>query len=322
MDCPMMGVCEAGTCRARTVCDIAPPDFSGNWPAQQTAMDGTITMPGMHSTLHFRDALPSWLSSLLNAIEQPLLFLGGDMTASCIPFGVPMWVQNAICGAIQPYVDSALPSWAPPLFRAIAHLNDVLQTWEIDESMTLTAGTVPSSYRGTHTWERVSFVYGSHTLVRDPRTAFDWMFSPSPFNASVTCGVFSIDRHDVHVSIGAIISWLVDAIIEEASGGTYTSLMQVLSTITMDFCQGLGDAAEQAAPSYPGVATTVEGVCTSALGALVTTAVSAVTNARVGIDPITLRGTAAIGGPSSLQMGVWYGTLLGSDFPGEWQAVR
>ena len=34
---------------------------------------------------------------------------------------------------------------------------------------------------------------------------FDWMFTPSDFHASVTCGVFTIDRHAVHISVGAIV---------------------------------------------------------------------------------------------------------------------
>lgn len=322
-DCPTGDVCEAGTCRPGTVCDITAPDFSGDWPAQVTESDGTITSPGMHSTLRLRESLPSWLSDLLNAIEGPLLFLAGDR--ACIDFGLPMWVEDAICAAIAPYVGDALPPWAPPLFRAIGHLNDVLNTWEVDEHMTLTAGSVPDSYRGTHTWDRVSFVYAGTTIVGDPldpTMGFDWMFTPSPFNASTTCGVFNIDRHTVHVSIGAIVAWLVDAVIYEASDHAYRSLMDVLTAIASSFCSGLADAAEAAVPDYPGVAGTVHSVCTGALSTLVSTAVNAVVNARIGVDPITLRGTAQIGGPNSLVMGHWDGTLVGSGFTGDWQAVR
>lgn len=307
LDCPSGDVCEAATCRPGTVCDIAAPDFSGSWPT-------------MHSTLRLREALPGWVSDLLNAIEGPLLFLAGD--SACIDFGLPSWVEDAICAAIAPYVGDALPHWAPPLFRAIAHLNDVLNTWEIEEHMNLTAGSVPDTYRGTHTWDSVSFVYAGTTVTGDPTTVFDWMFMPSEFNASTTCGVFTIDRHAVHVSIGAIIAWLVDAVIEVASDGAYTSLEDVLTTIASSFCSGLADAAEAAAPDYPGVAGTVHSVCTGALSGLVTTAVHAVLDARLGVDPITLRGTAQIGGPNSLVMGHWDGTLVGSGFTGDWQAMR
>lgn len=307
VDCPSGDVCEAGTCRPGTVCDITAPDFSGAWPT-------------MHSTLRLRESLPGWLSSLLNAIEGPLLFLAGD--TACIDFGLPGWVEDAICAAIAPYVGDALPRWAPPLFRAIAHLNDVLNTWEIDEHMTLTRGTVPDSYRGSHTWDRVSFVYAGTTVVGDPTTVFDWMFTPSDFNATTTCGVFNVERHAIHVSIGAIISWLVDAVIEVASDGAYHSLDEVLNNIASSFCTGLADAAEAAVPDYPGVAGTVHSICTGALSSLVTTAVNAVLNARLGVDPITLRGTAQIGGPNSLVMGHWDGTLVGSDFTGDWQAMR
>jgi hypothetical protein len=131
--------------------------------------------------------------------------------------------------------------------------------------------------------------------------------------------VFSIDRHTVHVSIGAIISWLVDTIIDVASDGDYTSLNDVLTAIASQFCSGLADAADDASP---GVGGTVHSVCTGALSGLVTTAVNAVLNARLGVDPITLRGTAQIGGPRSLVMGHWDGTLVGSGFTGDWQAMR
>ncbi len=303
-ECPTDDVCENGTCRPGTVCDIGAPNFSGDWPT-------------MHSTLRLREALPGWLDGLLNAIEGPLLFLAGD--TACIDFGLPPVIEQAICDAIAPYVADALPPWAPPLFRAIGHLNQVLETWEIEETMTLMPGTTPDSYRGTHTWQSVSFVYAGTTIVGDPTTVFDWRFQPSPFNASVTCGVFNVQRHAVNVSLGAIIAWLVDAVIYEASDHEYNSLMDVLSSIASSFCRGLADAADEASSGTGG---TVNSVCTSALSGLITTAVHSVENARIGVDALTLRGTAQIGGPSSLVMGHWDGELVGSDFTGDWQAMR
>jgi hypothetical protein len=305
-DCMASEVCEAGMCRPRTVCDIAAPDLSGSWPT-------------MHSTLRLREALPGWLDSLLRGISGPLLFLAGD--TACIDFGLPGWVEDAICAAIAPYVGDALPHWAPPLFRAIAHLNDVLNTWEIDEHMSLTRGTVADTYRGTHTWDRISFVYAGRTITGDPTTVFDWMFTPSDFNAELVCGVFNVERHSVHLSVGAVIAWLVDAVIEEASSGMYTSLMDALGALATDFCSGLAAAADSSI-DYPGVGATVNRVCQAGLSGLISTAVSTIRDARFGIDPITLRGTAQIGGPNSLVMGHWDGTLVGSDFTGDWQAMR
>jgi hypothetical protein len=47
-----------------------------------------------------------------------------------------------------------------------------------------------------------------------------------------------------------------------------------------------------------------------------------VLDARIGAEPITLRGTGPIGGPGNLRGGHWDGTLLGSDFTGDSDAWR
>ena len=297
-------VCEGGRCRDATVCDIVAPNLTGTWD--------------MHSTLRLREALPSWLSSFLDGIAGPLRFLSG--AATCIDFGLSPSIETAICDLVRPYVDEFLPPWAPPVFDAIASLNDVLNTWEIDETMTLTAGGVPDSYRGTHTWERVSFTYRDRPLMGDPTTVFDWRFAPNAFNANVVCGVFNIDRHSVHVSLGSIVSWLVDALVYETTDHRYSSLAEALTALSAGFCDGLARAAESSISASVG--DTVRRVCTSTIAGLITSAVREVLDARIGADPITLRGFANIGGPNSLVMGHWDGTLIGSDFTGDWQAVR
>jgi hypothetical protein len=63
-------------------------------------------------------------------------------------------------------------------------------------------------------------------------------------------------------------------------------------------------------------------ICTSALTGLAETAVREALEARIGAEPITLRGTGPIGGPNSLRGGTWDGTLLGSDFSGTYDAFR
>lgn len=306
-DCPSptTHVCEAGMCVERGVCDIVNPDLAGTW--------------SMHSSLRFREALPSGLSSFLDFIEGPFRFLGGETT--CIDFGLPSWVETAICDLVAPYVDMYLPPWSRPVFRAIADLNDVLTTWEIDETMVLTAGTVTDSYRGTHTWNRVTFMYRDSPLMADPTDILDWRFAPSPFNAAAVCGTFSIERHSVNVSIGSVIAWLVDAIIYEVSDHRWTGLSDALAEVIDGFCMGLAQAAEENI-DYAGVGSTVMRVCSSTLTGLADAAIRELLEARIGAEPITLRGTAPITGPNSLRPGHWDGTLLGSDFTGDWSAMR
>lgn len=304
-DCPGVRICEGGMCIEPGVCDIVHPDLSGSWM--------------MHSTLRFREALPAWLSDFLDFVEGPFRFLAGETT--CIDFGLPGWVESAICDLVRPYVDMYLPPWSPPVFRAIADLNTVLSTWEIDETMTLMPGTVTDSYRGSHTWNRVTFMHRAEPIYADPADIFDWRFAPSSFNAFAVCGTFNIERHSVRVSIGAIIAWLIDAVIYEASDHRWTGLSDALDEVVSGFCAGLADAADEAV-DYPGVRGAVMSACSGALTGLADTAVREVLDARIGAEPITLRGIAPIGGPNNLRGGHWDGTLLGSDFTGDFDAFR
>lgn len=304
-ECPVpTEVCDRGVCRDGTVCDIGHPDFAGTWR--------------MQSTLRIREALPSWLDDFLNAVEGPFRFLAGD--AACIDFGLPTAIENEICDLVRPLIEMYVPSWTQALFRAIADLNVILNTWEIEETMVLTNGAVADSYRGTHTWDRITVYYRSMPLASDVTAIRNWRFSPSPFNASAVCGTFHIERHDVNVSIGAIIAWIVDVLVYAATDGEYDSLGAAAGAATAGFCQALADFARDNVDS--GIGGTVMSVCTTQITNLVNRALQELIDARIGTSPVTLRGSAPITGPNSMRMGQWDGTLLGSEFTGDWQADR
>lgn len=304
-ECPMGEVCDRGVCRDGTVCDIGHPDFAGTW--------------NMESSLRIREALPSWLDSFLEAVEGPFRFIAGD--AACIDFGLPMWVETEICDLVRPLIETYVPAWARPLFRAIADLNQVLNTWEVQETMVLENGSVADSYRGTHTWDSITFYYRSMPLVGRPETIRNWRFSPSPFNASAVCGTFYIDRHDVNVAIGAVLSWVVDALVWAITEGEHDSLGSAAAGAASGFCRALGDFADETV-DYSGVGDTVFGICTTQIENVINRALMELLNATIDTSPITLRGNAPITGPNSMRMGHWDGTLLGSEFTGDWQADR
>ncbi len=304
-ECDMGMVCDAGRCRPSTVCDIANPDFTGTWD--------------MQSVLHIRDALPDWLDSFLSTVAGPFSFLAGD--ATCIDFGLPSAIEMEICDLVRPFVDEYLPPWSFPVFRAIAALNDVLNDWHIDETMELMPGSATDSYRGTHTWTSITMYYRSMPLMGTPESILDWRFAPSPFNASAVCGTFNIERHDVNVSIGSIIAWAVDTLVYELSDHRWATASDALTEMAGGFCDALGAAADSSV-DYSGVGATVSSVCRSALSSLIDDAIHRLIEARIGASPITLRGEAPISGPDSLRPGTWDGTLLGSDFPGEFGADR
>lgn len=304
-ECEPGMVCDAGRCRPIDVCEIAHPDFTGTWNVQ--------------SILRIREALPDWLDSFLETVEGPFRFLAGD--AACIDFGLPSWVEMEICDLVRPYIDAYLPPWAPPVFRAVADLNTVLSEWHIEERMELTPGSVTDSYRGTHEWLSIRMEYRGRPLEGTPMSILGWRFSPSPFNASAVCGTFHIERHDVNVSIGAIIAWIVDAVVYEASDHRWASASEALTELAGGFCDALADAADEVVDDYD-VRDPVSRVCRDALSDLIDGAIQRLIDARIGASPITLRGHAPVTGPSSLRPGTWDGTLLGRSFPGEFGADR
>lgn len=306
-ECPDAMICEAGRCRARTVCDIENPNLTGTW--------------NMSSTLRVRESLPEWLSDFLDSVEAPFRYLSGETTCTAVDFGLPSWAMSILCDIVEPYVEEYMPPWAPPVFSAIADLNTVLATWEIDETMVLMPGAVTDSYRGTHTWNRVTFMYRSRPIIAEVDDVLDWRFSPGAFNASATCGQFNIERHDVGLSIGALVLWIVDTVVYEASDGRWVGIEDALASIAGNFCTGLGEAADDAI-DYPGVRDTVVRVCTSTTTAFIRETINDLREARLGFGFMTLRGTSPISGPNSLRPGVWDGRLLGSEFSGDFQASR
>lgn len=301
-ECPGAHICEAGACIDPGVCDITHPDLAGVWE--------------MRSVLRFREALPPWLSGLLDTLEGPFRFLAGE--AACFDMGLPGFVEDAICREMRPVADS-LPPYVRAMFGAIADLNVVLSTWDIDERMTLRAGGL-DEYDGTHEWLRIRFTSRDTMIVADPTTVFDWRFEPEPFDATATCGTFNIARHDVSVSIGAIIAWLVDAVVYESTDGRYADLESALRGASSGFCPALASAAASLFDSS--IAAIVRVRCDDEIDDLIGDAVSAVRGARLDTDPITLRGHAPITGPRSLRPGRWDGTLLGSSFSGDFDAWR
>src|SRR5690606_6876848 len=190
----------------------------------------------------------------------------------------------------------------------------------IEERMELMPGSVTDSYRGTHEWLSIRMDYRGMPIEGTPESILDWRFAPSPFNAQAVCGTFHIERHNVNVSIGSIIAWLVDTLVYELSEHRWATAAEALAALAGGFCDALADAAD-AAIDYD-VRDTVSSVCRGALSSLIDGAIREILESRLGASPITLRGNAPVTGPDSLRPGTWHGTLLGREFPGEFTAER
>jgi hypothetical protein len=305
VDCSGDFICEAAACIPTAACMIDNPDLSGTWT--------------LGSVLRFREALPEWLGSFLDAVSGPFRFIAGDSTS--LDTGLPGFLESALESALRSFADSYLPPWARDLLGAIADLNDILSTWRVAETMDLTRTGVVDQYRGNHTWDEVSFDYRGTTVRGRPEDIIDWRFTPSEFDANAVCGRFLIHRHDLDVSIGAIIAWIVNAVVYEATDGRYRTLEDALAAASGGFCSGAASAAESAL-DYPGVRIAVESACDAELGRLTGLLVAAIADARLGLSVITLKGDSPIVSARELSPGVWQGTLVGSEFTGDFSATR
>lgn len=303
-ECGPTEVCEGTMCLPRVACDIIAPDLSGPW--------------SLSSTLRLRESLPSWLDGLLSVVSGPFRFIAGDSTT--LGLGLPSWVEALIAPAMRDWADTHLPPWGRDLLGAVADLNDILSTWSIDENMTLARGAALDTYTGTHTWLRVRFTYRGTPVEGRPEDILGWSFTPSPFDATVVCGEFEIDRHDVHVSISSIIAWAVNLVTYEATGHRYATLHDALTAVSAGFCSALADAA-QSATSYS-VHDIVASACTGAVSGLIDQVTMTIDGATIGADVMTLKGESPIAGPNNLMPGTWEGTLAGRDFTGDFTASR
>lgn len=311
-DCPDGQVCEAGgDCRPRDGCD--DPDLSGTWT--------------FHSTLRLREALPDWLSGLLDAIDGPLRFLS-DGILNGFDFDIPI-IGNAVERAVNGLVDQYVPDWVGELLGAIADIAEILSTWTVQQEIQLT-NVGGDEYRGEEEWTRVSFHFRGEDVSGTPDDILGWDVSVDEFTARTTCGTLNIDRHDVGISVGSIIRWVLDVIVTFVSEGEYFSLEDLLYDISDDVCYELAGAIQDVADAIgdgldinmPDLEGEFEDFCVEAAEALIDRAIEELENIDVQLDVAELAGQGTIADDTHLDPGTWQGELLGGDFSGEFTAER
>lgn len=297
-DCPSGHACEAGRCLPPAACMITNPDLSGRW--------------SMDSELRLREALPGFVDGLLGAAGDLFDFLSGSGS-----FGLPGWAASALRSALRGFI----PDWVTQIISFLSDLDDILSTWRIEELMDLVSARELDRYTGTHTWTAVEFMYRGRVFRGDPATIIDWRFGPNTFTATATCGIFVIQRHDVDVSIGGIIKWLLDTAVNAATDGRFRTLQEALDEASYGFCTMIGDATYSATNNAT-LTTLAETACRAELSSLVDVLERAIAMARLSGDFITLKGSAPIVSPRLIEPGVWEGTMAGGDFSGDFNAFR
>ncbi|MBI2893155.1 MAG: hypothetical protein HYY06_06350 [Deltaproteobacteria bacterium] len=310
-DCPDGQICENGDCRDRGACD--DPDLSGSWT--------------FDSTLHLRDALPGWLSDLLDAIDGPLRFIA-DGLINGFDFDVPI-IGDALEDAANGLADEYVPDWVGELLGAIADVAEILSTWQVEQDIELFS-VGGAEYRGEEEWTRVSFELRGEEVSGTPEDILGWDVSVDDFAARTTCGTLNIDNHDVGIAVGSIIRWVLDVIVTFVSDGEYFSLEDLLYDLSDTVCAELAWALQDLMEAIgdgldidlPDLESEFEDYCIEQAETYIDQAITALEEIDVQLDVVELAGQGAIVDEDRLEPGLWQGRLLGGDFGGEFVATR
>jgi hypothetical protein len=147
--------------------------------------------------------------------------------------------------------------------------------------------------------------------------------------AEAVCGTFYIHNHDVSLTIGHIVRWLLDVIVTAVTEGEYTSLEDILGELVYvcgDIASFVDELAWELASgldiSLPDVYDLVERSCEAGVEAGIEAAMDWIEDLQVSSDMLRLGGHARIESARRLADGVWLGEILGNDFSGEFTADR
>jgi hypothetical protein len=267
----------------------------------------------MTSTLHLRDGLPGLVSGLLTATE-----VLADLVEGTVDWGLPDWLESIINAVVPPIIDAYVPAWAQQIPVALSNISDVLDDLQVESTVYLSGGTCQASYRGYEKWEKITIEYRGQIISAAPQDIPEvGEIRPEEFAALYSCGDLYFDRHRIKNTIGGLIRWVVNSVIEASTG--HRTVQEAISN-AID-CDGLADAIERATGSS-GIADPVRNACTTAVGNIVAQIDAVLDEATITLSVLSLQGRARVTGERTLVDGTWTGSVIGFDFPGEFAADR
>ena len=194
---------------------------------------------------------------------------------------------------------------------------EVRHTWDLE-------ATAIDEYRAVDTWESVAFSYRGDEVEEGAEELLGGAVESQPFVAHASCGTLYVDRHDVNVPFGAIVAWLVDALVFVSTDGEERDLASALLSFEGWFCEGAAGAADLLSQELggPDVFWLAELACEAVLAESVDLALAALDEALLDLPILRLEGRATIVDGELLDEGRWMGTLGGADVTGDFWAVR
>jgi hypothetical protein len=277
-DCPVAYLCVEGTCQG-CASDLDCGPFA-------VCIDGVCegdtcpdTAPAIAGVWDFDSRL-----NVTEAVSDFVLTIGDAAAEACD------WIDDF--GFL-----AGLPAWAPDLICLIGDIVALMHDMEVEHTTTI-VDIGPVTWSARDHWDRVVFDPDGDAIAVDPDD-MECPITVDNFEVTYSCGLFYLDRHEVHLAVNGLVMLLLDA----------------AACIAMDHAWGCGwDAALDqvcAGIDDPFLRSTCEGL----LAELV------IPDPCFSPTTMTLAGTALPTGPDAL-VGDWAGTLGGDDFTGTFTANR
>jgi len=213
--------------------------------------------------------------------------------------------------------------WAQDLVLILANFSDVLDDLNIESTVALAGQPCDAQYRGSSTWDYISFEYRG-TLVRERPQDIPEIgpVEPEDFGARYACGSLFIDRHRVHNALRGLVRWMVDTMVEISTG--YPSIEQAIDA-AFD-CPAIAVDINAAWQRACGCSTNVTGVaqaaCMSFEADITNRIATLIDEAAIKLSVVSLEGVAVVPDGARLIDGSWYGSLIGGKFPGSFEAAK
>lgn len=306
--CPTGFLCTNGEClpdHDGACADPGPgPELAGTWDVQ--------------SNLYLREGLPGVVAGFLDASELLADFVEGD-----IDLGLPGPVELLIGALVESIIDQYVPVWAQDLIVALSNISDVLDTLGVDQTLNLDGLPCDANYRGSTTWDLITFEYGGDVISAAPVDIPEiGEVEPEDFNARYSCGSLYIDQHRIENTLSGLVRWIVNTVVEISTG--YSSPESAIDAAfnCTAIADGINSAWQSACGCSTDVSAVVEATCTSYKNDLVAQLTAAIDEATVSLSVVSLQGVADTPDETHMLDGIWYGSVIGWDFPGDFTGLR
>ena len=305
-------LCVAGVC---VLDPLVPGDDTCPVPGPGPDLSGTWQMS---STLHLREGLPGLAAGFLSASETLADWIEGN-----IDLGLPAPVELLLGSLVEAIIDKYVPEWAQEMVVMLAGFSDVLDNLQIDQTVVLTGQPCDATYRGSSTWDRITFEYRGVVISERPEDIAEiGPVSPEDFGARFSCGSLYIDQHRVHNALRGLVRWMVDTMVEITTGYPTLELAIDAAFDCVAIANAINDSWQSACGCSTDISAGIEATCTGFKADLMADLTTLIDEAAIEMSVVSLEGLATIPDANRMLDGSWYGQLVSRQFPGSFHAQK